>query len=110
MKKESTKQQYKKLALRGYKKLAFGNTSDALKLMINDDVTNIPIDKMNFFNISEIKKTSNGSIEIKFFDRLKALQMIEELANQNSDDILPFYKALENSCQQLSKEEKEIEN
>ena len=35
---------------------------------------------MDLFNISEIKKKKNGEVEIKFFDRLKALEKLTELS------------------------------
>lgn len=98
------------LALDGYEKLAFGSTSDAIKLVVSENIGEFMIDKMDFFNVSEIKKTSSGAIEIKFFDRLKALEMIELLANLENDNILPFYKALEDSCKQTNKEENKFED
>ena len=37
-------------------------------------------------------------MEIKFFDRLKALEKLEEITDQGQTDTLPFYEALENSA------------
>ena len=37
---------------------------------------------MDFFNISEIKKKKGGDIEIKFFDRLKALEKLQQLCDE----------------------------
>lgn len=37
---------------------------------------------MDFFNISEIKRKKGGDIEIKFFDRLKALEKLQQLCDE----------------------------
>ena len=54
---------------------------------------------MELLNISEIKMPKSGGIEIKFFDRLKALEKLEEISHSSSgDSALPFYDALERSA------------
>ena len=48
---------------------------------------------------SEIKMPKSGGIEIKFFDRLKALEKLKEISHSSSgDSALPFYDALERSA------------
>lgn len=37
---------------------------------------------MDLFNISEIKRKKGGDIEIKFFDRLKALEKLQQLCDE----------------------------
>jgi hypothetical protein len=44
------------------------------------------MESLELFNVSEIKKPKGGGIEIKFFDRLKALEHLEALANGSKDD------------------------
>ena len=68
----------------GYYRLAFGCISDAVKLLFTDELTEKDIGQMNLFNVSEIKRKKGGDIEIKFFDRLKALDRLSELALQES--------------------------
>lgn len=63
----------------GYYRLAFGCVSDAISLLFSENVSPDDIEKMDLFNIAEIKRKKNGDIEIKFFDRLKALQLLGEL-------------------------------
>lgn len=41
---------------------------------------------MDLFNIAEIKKKKGGDIEIKFFDRIKALEKLSEISSQSSAD------------------------
>ena len=43
-------------------------------------------------------------MEIKFFDRQKALERLEELQAGTSDGALPFYRALERSAALFSPE------
>jgi phage terminase small subunit len=83
----------------GYERLAFGNITDALKLMFWSDEKKFDLESLDLFNISEIKKPREGAIEIKFFDRLKALEKLQDL-NILSDESQgnEFYKALEKSC------------
>lgn len=63
----------------GYYRLAFGCSGDGIKLLFKDEVTEEEIDGMDLFNISEIKRKKGGDIEIKFFDRLKALERLGDL-------------------------------
>ncbi|MCM1365273.1 MAG: terminase small subunit [Faecalibacterium sp.] len=65
----------------GYYRLAFGCVTDAVSLLFEDEVTKPLIEQMDLFNISEIKRQKNGTVEIKFFDRLKALEKLEQLSS-----------------------------
>lgn len=88
----------------GYRQLAFGSVADALKLIYCDDnPTDIEKEKLELFNVSEIKRQKGGGIEIKFFDRMKALEHLELISKNGSDDekALPFYRALEKSAEAL---------
>ncbi len=64
------------MAACGYYRLAFGGISDALRLLYMDEPTAQELEKMDLFLISEIKKPKDGMLEIKFFDRLKALEKL----------------------------------
>ena len=43
------------------------------------------ISKLDLFNVSEIKRVKGGGVEVKLFDRLKALEKLFELSNAFSD-------------------------
>ena len=80
--------------LAGYRKLAFGSGTDALRLLFGS-VPPEDFDALDLFNVAEIKKPKDGALEIKFFDRLKALEHLEALAQQDRPDSgLPLYRAL----------------
>ena len=86
-------------ALCGYRRIAFGNISDAVKLTLESDGDRLDAEKLDLFNVAEIKKPRGGGMEIKFFDRLKALEKIEQLSLSESDKYsVSLYKAIENSA------------
>ena len=66
----------------GYIRLAFGCVSDAIGLLYSEDPEKKKLEEMDFFNISEIKRKKGGDIEIKFFDRLKALEKLQQLCDE----------------------------
>lgn len=84
----------------GYRRLAFGSCADAFKLLFADEEASRPnFETLDLFNISEIKRPKNGGIEIKFFDRLKALEALGEISsNSEVDRVLPFYDVIEKSA------------
>ena len=88
----------------GYRRLAFGSVADAVRLLyLPDDFDLNELDSMDLFNISDIKRPKGGGMEIKFFDRQKALERLEEISAEDvSDSALPFYEALEKSARSLA--------
>lgn len=74
-----------KLASVGYRRLAFGGISDALRLLYMEQPTDDELKNMDLFMVSEIKKPKNGMLEIKFFDRLKALEKLESKSEETSE-------------------------
>lgn len=70
----------------GLKRLAFGSCSDAVYLVFADELPPPDvISKLDLFNVSEIKRVKGGGVEVKLFDRLKALEKLFELENSSSD-------------------------
>ena len=60
---------------------------------------------MDLFPITEIKRPRAGGIEMKFCDRLKALEKLAQMEEQETQgNSLSFYQALENSAQALREE------
>ncbi|HIR11772.1 MAG TPA: terminase small subunit [Candidatus Fimenecus excrementavium] len=86
----------------GYRRLAFGSVADAVRLLLTSD-GDAPLDPetLDLFLVSEIKRSKAGGLEIKFFDRQKALDRLSELLGGNTDGALPFYAALEASAKAL---------
>lgn len=89
--------------LEGYEKIAFGSIKDPIRLLFCDDLNSRTLNKMDLFSISEIKRPKGGGIEIKFFDRIKALQCMENFAMENKLGG-GFYEALERSITEAEDE------
>lgn len=88
----------------GYRQLAFGSVADVLKIIYAEETPKIAeLEKLDLFNVSEIKRPKGGGIEIKFFDRMKALEHLEAMNGSagEEDSALPFYAALEKSASAL---------
>lgn len=81
-----------KKAVSGYERLAFGNVTDAVKLMFSDSPENL--ENYDLFNVAEIKRPKDNSMEIKFFDRLKALEKLEFLGRPDKTNTSDFYNAI----------------
>ena len=83
----------------GLCRLAFGSIADSVKLLLSCKEDEIPpVDSLDLFNISEIKFTYGKGMEIKFFDRLKALEALKEMQGENSENSsLSFFEALNSS-------------
>ncbi len=87
------------MACSGYERLAFGNISDAVKLVFTDNMDLHQISQMDLFNVSEIKKLKDGAMEIKFFDRIKALEKLQQMNFTEQKQTLSFYNAIEKGTQ-----------
>ncbi len=90
----------KKTVEEGLRQLAFGDISDVIRLLYA-----LPEEQqlkdMDFFNISELKRGKDGVWEIKFYDRMAALECLERVQNSR-EEIAPLYQALKESCRMLS--------
>ena len=94
-----------KMAAVGYQRLAFGSIADAVSLLYMENPTPDTLRKMDLFSVSEIKRPKDGSMEIKFFDRMKALEKLSE--GVDGDGAMSFYEAICRSAQALSEKGQE---
>ena len=78
---------------KGYEKIAFGSIGDAVKLLFMEELKPKEAKKLDLFTVAEIKKPKGGGMEIKFFDRIKALQCLENISRQESSPS-SFYEAI----------------
>ncbi len=88
----------------GYRRLAFGTVADALKLLFAEEaLSDEELEKMDLFNVSEIKRPKGGGLEIKFFDRLKPLEKLQALSEyeNESEGASGFYQALDRGAKAL---------
>lgn len=84
-------------AAAGLRRLAFGDISDAVRLTLEGEKELTPdrLASLDLFCVSEIKQSGNGGIEIKFFDRFKALERLLHLSETPENaPLAPLYQAL----------------
>lgn len=72
----------KNSVISGLEQLAFGRTNDATELAFSEKITPAKIRRADLFNVSSIKTGKDGGIEIKFFDRQNALEMLAEYSER----------------------------
>lgn len=88
------------IATVGYRRLAFGKISDAVSLLYMENPSREQLEHMDLFLVSEIKRPKDGSMEIKFFDRLKALEKLTD-NSEKEDRAIPFYDAIAKGAEAL---------
>lgn len=90
------------IAAVGYRRLAFGKISDAVSLLYMENPSREQLEHMDLFMVSEIKRPKDGSMEIKFFDRLKALEKLKE-NSQTESGAASVYEAILAGARALNK-------
>ena len=88
-------------ALSGLKKLAQAPANDAVRLMARmGELSDTQIARLNLSAVSEIRRLKDGALEMKFFDRLKAFELLMASTAQpeGSAAASSFYAALESAA------------
>ncbi len=70
----------------GLERLAFGRANDAAALAFCEEITPEMIANADLYNVSEIKRVKGGGVEIKLFDRQKALEALAELSERSQQE------------------------
>ena len=88
----------------GLERLAFGRTNDVISLAFSEEITPQQLMKADLFNVSEIKKVKGGGVEIKFFDRQKALERLWDYKEKlySRGNALALVEALKNDDTKIS--------
>ena len=85
----------------GYKRLAYGGIADAVRLIFSETLNEEELEAMDLFNVAEIKRPKAGGLEIKFYDRFKALEKLQQLLHDESGQTT-FLTALEKGAMALN--------
>ena len=72
--------------------LAFGKANDCVRLALEDDPQ---LGRLDLSLLSEVKRNDKGTVEIKLIDRLRALEQLAQVAEENGEDLEGFLKALQ---------------
>ena len=70
----------------GLYRLAFGDVNEIVKTVLDENSDLSGIMTANLFNVSEVKRVKGGGVEVKFFDRQKALEKLLEISEKNSQE------------------------
>ena len=93
---------YARPASTALSRLAFGSHSDGIRLALGQ-ATGTDINELDLFCVSELKWSKDGALDIKFYDRLRALELLAETGTAENDDTLEsLYRALETTTTQTS--------
>ena len=92
-------------AAQGLRRIAFGSVADAIKLLKDWDTLE-NLEELDLFSVSEIKFSKSGGMEIKFFDRIKALEKLGLLdgTSEGEQSLSPFVEAVREGAKRLPKE------
>lgn len=74
--------------------LAFGEANDCVKLVLE---TGVEVDGLDLSLLTELKRNEKGTLELRLVDRLRALEQLALLAQNNGTDLESFMKALQES-------------
>ncbi len=85
----------------GLRRIAFGSVADAVGLLFTPPGEKTELEGLDLFMISEIKSAKGGGLEMKFYDRLKALELLSALSSERSAAAAPLYEALSEGARRL---------
>ena len=71
--------------------LAFGRANDCVRLALEE---NVSPDQLDLSLLTEIKRNDKGTVEIRLVDRLRALEMLSQMAQGAGEDLESFLAAL----------------
>lgn len=94
-----------RLAAIGYRRLAFGGIGDALRLLYMGEPEAEQLEEMDLFLVSEIKRNKDGMLEIKFFDRMKALDKLDGAAKEDFSGMAGLMEAIGKGAQAVGKDD-----
>ncbi len=72
--------------------LAFGRPNDCVQLIMGQTEG---LDKLDLSLLSELRRSEKGAVEVRLVDRLKALEQLAQMAQEDGSDLESFLKALQ---------------
>jgi len=84
-------------AVRRLCELAFGRANDAVALALSDGAARPDIEGLDLSAVAEFKVTDKGGVELKFLDRVRALEALCSLLGESAGSADEFYQALEDT-------------
>ena len=76
----------RQLVIAGLSRLAFAPANDAAKLVFSDDALSADdIAQLDLFHVCELKRVRGGGVEVRLFDRQKAMEKLLECAGYSDE-------------------------
>ena len=72
--------------------LAFGRSNDCVRLVLGETEG---LEKLDLSLLSELKRSEKGALELRLLDRLKALELLAKMAEDQGGDLESFLNALQ---------------
>ena len=83
--------------LEALEKIALSRPNDAIALALAPQEQYVP--GLDLWGVSEFKISGNGSVEVKFADRVKAIGLLLECAGGGEDGLNALLEALETEAE-----------
>lgn len=77
--------------IRRLAELAFGKANDCVRLVLEEPGC---LEMLDLSLLSEVKRSSNGAVEVKLIDRLQVLERLAEAAREDSAGAEAFLQSL----------------
>lgn len=94
----------RRAVLREIQKLAQSKANDAVRLAFMSGEELGGLEKLDLSAVTEFKRNSNGTVELKFVDRLAALQWLLERVGEDAQ-ARELHRAIEGGAQRLGEKE-----
>ena len=94
----------RKAVLREIQKLAQSRANDAVKLAFMSGEELGGLDKLDLSAVTDFKRNSNGTVELRFVDRLAALQWLLERVGEDPEAV-SLRRAIEGGAERLKERE-----
>ena len=86
----------------GLRRIIFGQITDSIKLTKLEELSPVDIETLDLFSVSELKFNKNGTVDLKFFDKIKALEKLYEISEKSSSCAESgFFEALRKSSEDI---------
>lgn len=72
--------------------LAFGQANDCVELVLGQETD---ISKLDLGLLCEVKRSEKGAVEVRLIDRLRALEQLSQMAEEQNEDLESFLRALQ---------------
>ncbi len=88
---------------RRLRQLAEGRCNDAVKLVFAEKPEAAFIDSLDLSQLSELRRGANGSVEIRLYDRIRALELLGEMVGSGDKaEAAGFFQALDEAARKCA--------